>query len=154
MEYWGFFMWLTKQIGEFKMRTLSLKNQDNLSEEEIRYIKRFTLAPVLGVYLLARKQVLIFLVLLGLDILSVYARHIHFFQRSSTTSIFYTITMLLFNILFFWYCFRARRISWNNCEWESFASFQKSEKKWTLATTIFVILVSALTAYVVIQMFA
>lgn len=47
------------------MRTLSLKNQDNLGEEEIRYIKRFTLAPVLGVYLLARKQVLIFLVLLS-----------------------------------------------------------------------------------------
>jgi len=126
------------------IKHLEIKNHDTLTQKEIQYIKRFTLSPITGFYLLARKQIIPFVILFGLDLFNYFVR-LKFINTDYFSHIdlgFYILTSVIFNGLFFAYCLYARRISWNVCKWESFDQFQQSEKKWNIVTWIFIISVS------------
>lgn len=119
---------------------INLRDEENLTVIQKRYIKRWSFGPIIWFYAPIRH---IWYVFGFFTLLSVLINFISkkFPVVDSWNNFYLTygfiIFLLFFNILF---CWLGRRLSWNKGGWKTFQRFQKSELIWNIFGFLFFLL--------------
>jgi hypothetical protein len=134
------FSWITFK-NWFTKCFINLRDEENLTESQKRYIKRWSFGPFIWpVYALFRHlwYVLGLITLLSLLINFILKQ----FPISDSWNNFYIdYGFILFRfIIFILFCWLGRRLSWNKCHWKNFQRFQKSDLIWNIFGLIILLL--------------
>jgi hypothetical protein len=126
---------ITVYIGSDKMfkKYLEISRKEELTEDQVKYIKNETFATFSILYFLFRKQIIPFIGSVILYCLREFLLIIRHPPVSMLMTAIYVLTIIVYIGGFGVYLFYSRRISWNICKWESFEAFKKSEDAWNIA---------------------
>lgn len=116
-----------------------IRDEENLTTEQVKYLKRFSFGPFVfaPLYAIARQNWL-FLLIFWLP---------RIFDK---TSILFSLLEIIALGLSLFYCFIGRRMSWNMCSWENYGAFERSENNWNLVGMICTIIVLAIALILIV----
>jgi hypothetical protein len=124
------FSWITFK-NWFTKCFINLRDEENLTENQKRYIKRWSFGPFFW-FLYAPFRylwyILGFFTLLSL-LISANWKLLNF-SFSSERFLLYTGLILFRFLMYILFCWLGRRLSWNKGKWKTFISFKRSEIIW------------------------
>lgn len=101
-----------------------IKGSENLSEEQIKYLKKPSISFLMPLSLIFRKHWGLLVVFISFSFFR------DFLHLASSARLFFVVFLFLYGFYVYWGVTNSRKLSWNRNKWASFDDFVKSEKKW------------------------
>jgi len=121
---------------------VNLRDEENLTERQKRYIKRWSFGPIIWFYAPLRQLWYIFGFFTLLRVLITFIAK-QFPVSNSWNNFYLVYGFILFRfIIYILFGWLGRRLSWNKDKWKTFQRFQQSELIWNIFGSIVLILIT------------